>query len=171
MTQIHLKTSIKGQIQEVFDLSRSIDFHIKSAYKTKEEAIAGTTTGLIGLNQEVRWRGKHLGLWLTHTSKIIAFESPRLFTDIMIAGNFTYFIHTHEFTQNDGEVIMTDRLRYKLPYGKLGSLVDRLVVKRHLKQFLEQRNRAIKLAIEGENQQAYVQPIIQNSENQSHLFI
>jgi hypothetical protein len=60
MTKIHLTTFIAAPIDRVFDLSRSIDLHKISTAHTNEEAIAGTTTGLIKFNETVTWQAKHL---------------------------------------------------------------------------------------------------------------
>lgn len=49
MPLIHLTTPIKAPIQVVFDLARDIDFHQKSASKSREKAIGGRTSGLIEL--------------------------------------------------------------------------------------------------------------------------
>jgi hypothetical protein len=47
MTKIYLETFVNAPIERVFDLARSIDLHKLSTKGTKEEAIAGKTTGLI----------------------------------------------------------------------------------------------------------------------------
>ena len=56
MTRIELVTSIKAPAERCFDLARSIDLHMASTSGTGEQAIAGITSGLIGLGQEVTWR-------------------------------------------------------------------------------------------------------------------
>ncbi|MFC6102807.1 SRPBCC family protein [Olivibacter domesticus] len=48
MPVIELTTLIDADINICFDLARSIDLHTISTKKTKEQAIAGVTTGLIG---------------------------------------------------------------------------------------------------------------------------
>ena len=47
--------------------------HVRSAAGTGEQAIAGTTRGLLGLHQEVTWRGRHFGVWQELTSRITAY--------------------------------------------------------------------------------------------------
>lgn len=147
MTTIALKTIIKAPIKEVFDLSRDIDFHTKSASQTNEVAIAGRTSGLINKGETVTWRGKHFGFYLKHTSKIIKMNVPYSFTDIMIEGHFIYFCHDHYFSEKEGVTIMTDVLKYKTPYGIFGSIFN-LLLKRHLVHFLEKRNQVIKVSSE-----------------------
>jgi len=53
MTKLQFKTLIHAPINQVFDLSRNIDFHMLSAKQTNEKAIAGRTSGLIRLNETV----------------------------------------------------------------------------------------------------------------------
>ena len=53
MPTIYLTIEINAPIERCFDLSRSIDLHTLSTSHTNEKAIAGVTSGLIGLNEEV----------------------------------------------------------------------------------------------------------------------
>lgn len=83
MSKIILNTTIKADIQVVFDLSRDIDLHQKSTSKTNEKAIAGRTSGLIEEGESVTWRAKHLDVYQTLTTKIIIMNKPYHFTDVM----------------------------------------------------------------------------------------
>lgn len=148
MTTITLETSIENNIEAVFERSLDIDFHQKSASKTQETAIAGITSGQIGLNETVTWRGKHFGIFLTHTSLISALEKPFTFTDEMIEGNFKSFKHIHSFTTSQGVTIAKDKLTYEVPHGIFGQLFNVLFLKRHLTQLLNNRNLAIKNSLE-----------------------
>lgn len=148
MTTIYLETEINAPSHLVFDLARSIDFHIISAKKTKEKAIAGRTSGLIELSETVTWKGKHFGVYLTHKSQITAFEYPNNFTDKMIKGHFRYFKHQHHFHKIKSGTKMVDKLEYKTPLGFLGKLLDALFLKKYLTKFLISRNHSIQLYLE-----------------------
>ncbi len=149
MTTIKLKTYIKAPIEDVFNLSRNIDFHVISAKQTNEKAISGRTCGLIGLNETVTWKGKHFGMYLTHQSKITSFVSPISFTDEMIEGNFKSFKHQHIFRGTSfSKTEMLDILEYETPFRILGKIFDRLILKRYLTRFLTLRNQSIKLHLE-----------------------
>lgn len=148
MTTIKLHTTINASIEDTFDLSRDIDFHVRSAFSTNETAIDGKKTGVIGLGETVTWRGKHFGVYLTHTSKITQCTFPTQFTDEMIKGHFKEYIHHHYFKQENDRTIMTDVVIYGVPYGVFGQLFDRFFLKKHLKKFLEHRNIAIKDTLE-----------------------
>lgn len=149
MTTITLITPIRNSIETVFDLSLDIDFHKKSASQTQETAIAGITSGKIGPNETVTWRGKHFGVFLTHTSLISAFDRPYTFTDKMIQGKFKSFKHVHTFEISNGVTIAKDVVNYQVPYGIFGRLFDYLFLKHHLTKFLKTRNLAIKNSLEG----------------------
>jgi len=151
MTTIFLTTKINAPIQTVFDLSRNIDVHQLSAEKTAETAIAGIRFGLIGLNETVTWKGRHFGIYLTHKSRISAFEMPNYFVDEMEKGHFKSFRHEHFFDSENGVVMMKDKLQYETPFGIFGKLFDHLLLKKHLTQFLLKRNQHLKTL--AENQQ------------------
>lgn len=151
MTTIKLITKINAPINVVFDLNRNIDIHKLSTSKSNETAIEGTTSGLINLNEKVTWRGKHFGVYLTHTSLISAMEIPNYFVDEMIEGRFKSFKHEHTFVEKDGKTVMIDTIVYQTPFGIFGKLFDRLILKKHLINFISERNQYIKNL--AENQQ------------------
>jgi ligand-binding SRPBCC domain-containing protein len=144
MTTIRLITKIKAPIQTVFDISRNIDVHQLSTFQSKEKAIEGITSGLIALNKTVTWRGKHFGVYLKHKSKITEMEIPSYFVDEMEQGYFKYFRHDHSFIAQNGITVMIDFLQYDTPYGIFGKLFDKVVLKKHLIDFLLKRNETLK---------------------------
>ncbi|PVX46486.1 hypothetical protein C8C85_2348 [Flavobacterium sp. 103] len=144
MTTINLATKIKASKQIVFDVSRNIDIHQKSASKSKEIAIAGITSGLINYNETVTWRGKHFGFYLTHKSRITTMTFYNYFVDEMEEGKFKSFKHEHYFEEKNGVTIMTDNLQYETPFGIIGKLFDVLFLKRHLTDFLLNRNQILR---------------------------
>ena len=91
MTCIELVTRIAAPVERCFDLARSIDLPMASTDWTGERAIAGVTSGLIGPEQEVTWRGRHFGVLITHTSMITVYERPKHFQDCMVRGRFSKF--------------------------------------------------------------------------------
>ena len=148
MTTINLVTKINASKQIVFDLSRNIDIHQQSASPSKEKAIAGITSGLINLNETVTWRGKHFGFYITHKSRITAMNFYDYFVDEMEKGKFKFFKHEHFFDEENGFTIMKDKLQYKTPFGIFGKLFDVLFLKKHLTNFLLERNKILKAVSE-----------------------
>lgn len=97
MPVIELGTYIKASKEICFDLSRSIDLHTLSTSRTKEQAVAGRTSGLIEFNETVTWRAIHFGVWQKLTSKITAYDRPFHFRDEQLKGAFTFIKHDHFF--------------------------------------------------------------------------
>ncbi len=144
MPIIRLRTEIKASRSLVFDLSRSIDLHQLSTAHTHETAIAGTTSGLIGLNEWVTWRAKHFGIYQQLTSKITACDRPNSFTDEMVSGAFKSFRHEHHFQNTEAGTLMLDTFTYRSPLSVLGQLANVLFLTRYMTDLLEKRNSIIK---------------------------
>lgn len=102
----------------------------------------------MGLGDHVTWRAWHFGIPWTMTSEIVCLERPTCFVDEMKSGPFVRWRHGHSFTPQDGGTVMLDTVEYALPLGWLGSLVDRVVLGRYLKQLLLKRNDYIKSVAE-----------------------
>jgi ligand-binding SRPBCC domain-containing protein len=149
---IQLKTRIAAPPERCFLLSLNIDLHKESTSQTSERAIAGVTSGLIGANERVTWRGRHFGFMLTHETLISDYERPHHFQDIMLRGMFKCFSHDHYFEATDGGTLMRDVLRFAAPLGPLGWLVETLVLRRYLTGFLLERNGLIKQVAEDSSQ-------------------
>jgi ligand-binding SRPBCC domain-containing protein len=145
---IELKTKIKAPVERCFFLSLSVDLHKISAAETKEEAIAGVTSGLKQLNDEVTWRARHFGIYQNMTSKITAYRAPEYFVSEMVKGAFKKLHHQHVFEWTGKETIMTDIFYFEAPLGVLGKLFSKLVLKRYMQHFLVKRNSVIKEASE-----------------------
>ena len=125
--------------ERLFDLARSVDAHVESQKGSGERAVAGVTSGLIGAGQEVTWRARHFGIPLTMTSRVTAFDFPRSFTDEQVKGPFRSFRHIHEFEATPGGCIMTDRVEFTAPFGTLGRVVERLVLRPYLQRLITDR--------------------------------
>jgi ligand-binding SRPBCC domain-containing protein len=156
MPIIELTTRIRAPIERCFDLARSIDLHVDSTARTGERAIAGVTSGLIGLGEEVTWSAVHLGIRQELTSRITQLERPNRFRDSMVRGAFARFDHDHLFEERDGETEMRDVFDYTSPLGLLGRIADALVVERHVRELLEERNEIIRKAAESELWRRYL---------------
>ncbi|MDB5125487.1 MAG: cell division protein [Mucilaginibacter sp.] len=151
MPIIELATHINAPIEKCFDLARSIDVHVASTKQTGETAIAGRTSGLIGLGESVTWRAKHFGIWQSLTSKVTEMEYPNYFTDVMVKGAFKNFRHEHYFYPVNDQTLMKDIFMFESPAGFLGMIVNLLVLKPYMRKLLEKRNLVIKQVAEGKD--------------------
>jgi len=147
-TELNLQTLINAPIERCFDLARSIDFHLRTAESTGEKAISGVTTGLISDGQEVEWKARHFGIWLTMRVRITEFRAPSFFQDSMIEGPFRLFQHDHIFEAAGSDTLMIDRILFSTPVPKIGHLLDRFIIGNHLEDFIRHRNLELKAVAE-----------------------
>jgi ligand-binding SRPBCC domain-containing protein len=147
MPIITIETLLPAPPERCFDASRDLDLHVTSMKETAEKAVAGRTSGLIELGEQVTWEGRHFGVRQRFTSKITAFDPPAYFQDSMVKGAFHSFVHDHYFEPGDGGTKMTDVLTFASPFGFVGAIVDRLVMSAYLRRMLTSRNDALKAAL------------------------
>jgi ligand-binding SRPBCC domain-containing protein len=136
---ITIETAIRAPIERCFDAARDLDLHRKTMAHTNEAAVAGRTSGLIELGEEVTWRARHFGIRQHFTSKITAFDFPRYFQDTMQRGAFRSFVHDHYFAAQNGVTTMKDVLAFSAPLGILGRVAEKLVLRRYLARMLTLR--------------------------------
>ncbi len=148
MAKIEIITNIKAPPQRCFDLSRDVDFHQRSLEGSQETAIAGRTSGLMELNDQVTWRAKYFGVYHLHTARITRLEPPVYFRDEMTRGRFKEFVHDHFFETLGSGTRMRDAIEFRSPLGALGSLVDLLVLRNYLRRLIEARSCAIRIEAE-----------------------
>jgi ligand-binding SRPBCC domain-containing protein len=144
LPRIELHTDIRAPLERCFDLARDLDLHLRSMAASGEQAVAGRTSGLIGMHEEVTWRARHFGVVHHHRSRITAFDRPHHFRDSMVTGRFRRFEHDHFFAYRDGVTKMHDVVEFESPFGPLGSLVDKLLLTRYLTRLINERNAVIK---------------------------
>ena len=156
MPIIEIETRINAPIEIVFDLSRSIDLHVKSTAHTNEKAVAGCTSGLIGLGEEVTWEATHFGVRQHLTTRITQFDRPRHFRDSMIRGAFRRFDHDHFFESIETGTLMKDVFDYTSPMGLLGRIADALFLSRYMMRLLRIRNDLIKSVAQSGESEKYL---------------
>lgn len=153
MAVIHIDVEIGAPLNVCFDLARSVDAHVASAGSSGERAVAGVTTGLLGLGDQVTWRGRHFGIVQELTSRITAFDRPRHFRDEMVRGPFRSLVHDHYFDAVPAGTLMRDVFEFLAPFGAVGRWSERTVLTEYLRRFLAERARVLKwLAESGEGQ-------------------
>lgn len=149
METIRIETWIAAPAERCFDAARDLDLHVKSVAHTNERAVAGRTSGLIELGEEVTWRARHFGITQHFTSRITAFDRPRYFQDAMQRGAFRSFVHDHYFEYDGARTKMIDALAFSAPLGILGRIAETLVLRRYLTRLLTMRAEVIREAAEG----------------------
>jgi ligand-binding SRPBCC domain-containing protein len=144
-------------MERCFKLATSIDLHVASAAQMQEKAIGGSTTGLLGESDYVQWQGRHFGRLRTHTSKIDGWRPYTYFREVMVDGSFLRFEHEHHFALMDDGTRMRDEIRFAAPYGVLGRVAEKTMLRRHLIAMLKRRNALIKRVAESEEWRRYLE--------------
>lgn len=151
MPTITIETLIEAPIERVFDLARSIDLHRFSTKETNEQAIAGKTSGLIGMGETVTWRAMHFGIYQNLSVVITEFNRPFSFTDRMLKGAFASMEHQHQFESlGSQKTLMRDIFTFKAPLGILGRIAEYTFLTAYMRRFLVHKNKTLKQVAENE---------------------
>jgi len=84
-----------------------------------------------------------LGLPVRWTTLISVYNPPHSFVDVALRGPYSFWHHTHIFRESDQGTIMSDEVRYSLPFGIFGRLAHFLWVKRQLEHIFDYRERVM----------------------------
>ena len=87
----------------------------------------------------LRYRLRLFGVPLGWRTEIATWRPPRTFIDRQVAGPYRLWVHTHRFTRAPGGTEIYDHVRYRIPGGPAGPLVDRLLVRRWLDAIFDYR--------------------------------
>jgi ligand-binding SRPBCC domain-containing protein len=112
--------------------------------KSGEQAVSGTTMGLINSGETVTWKAKHLMKTRIMKMRISEMTRPLSFVDEMVEGDFKSFRHQHHFKQIDNGIFMIDIVDFESPYGKLGQLLNTVYLTKYLRTLLDGRNELIR---------------------------
>jgi len=132
--------------QRAFELSLSVEAHLRSMARSRERAVGAVTSGTLTLDDEVTWRAWHFGVPWTMTSRITEYDPPHRFVDEQVRGPFRAFRHEHLFTESGDGTVMTDRVTFTAPFGVLGRVTERVVLRRYLAHLIGARNRYLSAA-------------------------
>lgn len=140
MTEIYLKTLLPAPIETAFDAARNLKLHMDAMKHTAEKMIIGPSHFLAERGDEITWQARHFGIVQQLSVRITAMDFPYAFTDEMTKGAFKTMKHEHRFSMDQDRVLMEDFFSYEAPYGIVGRIFDRLVLKRYMTQLLTLRN-------------------------------
>ena len=92
----------------------------------------------------IAYRLRLHGVPVRWQTRIEAWEPPRRFVDAQVRGPYSLWEHTHEFEAAGAKAtIIRDRVRYAIPFGPLGELAERLLVRRDLRRIFDYRRDAV----------------------------
>lgn len=72
----------------------------------------------------IRYRLNLHGITFGWTTQIRSWDPPYGFTDVQLSGPFALWHHTHRFREKDGGTLIEDVVRYRVPFGPFGRLIN-----------------------------------------------
>jgi ligand-binding SRPBCC domain-containing protein len=94
----------------------------------------------IGTGTLLDYRLRLRGIPLRWQSEIAAWEPPRRFVDRQLKGPYSRWVHEHRFDERDGGTVVSDRVEYAVPGGRL---VQRFLVAPDLQKIFHYRHKAL----------------------------
>jgi ligand-binding SRPBCC domain-containing protein len=74
--------------------------------------------------------------WKTIIKEVVPLQS---FVDEQAKGPYKLWRHTHTYTQQGDQVLMTDKVEYLLPLGYLGQMLNPIFVRARLEEIFDYR--------------------------------
>ena len=78
------------------------------------------------------------------SSLISSYNPPNSFIDEQIKGPYLTWNHTHIFKEENGGTTIVDKVKYSIPFGLLGRIINYLWVKKDLEAIFNYRSKTIK---------------------------
>ena len=84
-----------------------------------------------------------LGVARHWRTQITDYRPPHKFVDSQLKGPYTFWHHTHIFEETDEGTMITDEVRYVVPFGVFGRLANVLIIRRELEKVFDFRSQVI----------------------------
>ena len=96
------------------------------------------------------YRLKLHGVPVNWTTRIESWDPPAGFVDTQLEGPYKLWEHTHVFEPDgNGGTVITDQVRYAIPYGPFGWIAHKLFVRRDLERIFDYRAEAFARLVDG----------------------
>ena len=149
MIVLHAEALIDAPAEICFDLARSVDVHAASATPIHGKAVGGKCAGLASAGDETTWSAQFFRLRFRLTTRIVDYERPHYFTDVMCRGLFRHFGHVYTFEPlGPHRTRLMDEFSFESPFGPLGLVFDRMVLCSPMQSVADARIRFLKRVAE-----------------------
>ena len=91
----------------------------------------------------IRYRLSLHGIPFGWTTEIRAWNPPYSFTDAQLTGPFALWHHTHRFQSQAEGTLIEDIVRYRVPFGPIGRLINRMKVRGDVEEIFRYRRERI----------------------------
>ncbi len=159
MIDLHEVSLIDAPVDRCFHLTCSVEVRLLDNVHCGEPAIAlaGQTTGLVGMGQQVTWRARHLALQQTFTTRVTRFDPPVFLQDTVLHGAFRSMQHDYHFRELTGDrTEVTDVLRVSAQLPVLGRIAELLILRRYMRMLLLERSAVVKQLAESTEWKRYL---------------
>ena len=89
------------------------------------------------------------GIPINWTSLISSYDPPYSFIDEQIKGPYSSWHHTHTFKEENGGTAIIDEVKYTLPLGFIGKIINSIWVKKDLDAIFKYRQKIIERTLKG----------------------
>lgn len=144
MTSQTYHREIAAPLEVVFDLCRSVDFHLEAAKTIQAKAIGGQKTGLSEEGAVTVYSARFYGCRFQLTMEISDFHPPFEFRDSMTRGLFTHFSHHYLLTPIAEGCLLKDTFSFELPLRKISQFATYSLIQPALEKAQNTRLDAIR---------------------------
>jgi ligand-binding SRPBCC domain-containing protein len=97
----------------------------------------------IASGANIKYRIRLHGIPLKWTTEIRTWDPPHRFSDAQLSGPYSMWHHTHTSRSENGGTRMNDVVRYRLPFGILGRLINIVQTRREIATIFAYRRKRI----------------------------
>jgi ligand-binding SRPBCC domain-containing protein len=101
--------------------------------------VRSVSTPQIEAGTLIRYRLSLRGIPFGWTTQIRTWHPPHRFTDVQLSGPFALWHHTHRFEEKEGGTLISDIVRYRMPFGLIGRVVNVMQVGRDVERIFRFR--------------------------------
>lgn len=103
----------------------------------------------MGVGTRIEYALRLAGLPIRWRTYISEWQPCERFVDEQESGPYAFWRHVHEFEDRGSSTLIRDQVDYRVPFGSLGRLADRLIVARMLHRIFEYRGEQIRTLFDG----------------------
>lgn len=148
MAEFVLERIVRATPERVFAACLDPGLHVRSMARHGETMVAGPEGDVFTEGSTVTWRARHFGWPFRLSSVVYDLDPPHRFCDRQTKGPFAAFRHEHVFEEHPEGTLMRDTVTFRSPFGPLGTLVDRLVMREYLRRLIAERNDVLAAEVE-----------------------
>lgn len=148
MPKVNLTTFIAAPVERVFDLARHMGLLKQTMAFYKQEILTGSSYGLIGADETITWKGKHLFKQRILKLRYSGIKKYESFIEEQVVGDLKSFRHEHHFKPCENGTIMIDVVEFTSPYGFAGHILNQFYLTQYIHDIIQKRITAVKSAAE-----------------------